>query len=189
VGEEELYSVLDYILNRASEKELEAVTAALKKRLEHVHGAMGLDPSKMAKAVSDNINEQVQSSIEQVHKNVQGFIARLIKQEVPDIPDEHLQVLLDTWAPEPGKKPVRERVSNLPPDVLLTMIRQFLSYSLGMMGITEQEKLRDEIPDWQEEYWRSFPPEVQRLISMVLKGNLDEEMFWHAVEEELGLNQ
>jgi len=189
VGEEELYTILDYILNKASEKELEVVVAALKKRLEHVHGAMGVDPTKMAKAVSDNINAQVRSSMEQVHQNVQDFIARLIKQEVPDIPDEHLRVLLETWAPCPGKKPVRERVSNLPRDVLLTMIRQFLSYSLGMMGITEQQKLRAEIPDWQEEYWQSFPGEIRRLISLVLKGKMDEDMFWQAVESELELDQ
>ena len=69
------------------------------------------------------------------------------------------------------------------------MINQFLSYSLGVMSILEQERLRAEIPDWHEEYWKRFPSRVRKLISQVLKGELDKREFWKRMNSELGLDQ
>lgn len=165
---------------------------------------MGLDPAKMAKSVSDNINEHVQSSLEQVHENIRGYVRELIKQEAPDIPEEHLQELVDTWTPDPqgkihGKAAGKTgdggpaagggSTGGLPPDLLLTMVRQFLSYSRGSMSIREQQRLREEIPDWQESYWKRFPPRVKKLISNVVKGNISQESFWDRLTSELGLQE
>ena len=190
--EEQLYGVIDFILNQATSEELKVVTEALKRRLAGKPGAMGLDPAKMGKAVSDSINSQISESMEQVHRTVRDFVAGLIKQEVPDIPEEHLRELVDTWTPSPkggGSDPAGNRVPRLPPDVLSTMINQFLSYSLGVMSILEQERLRAEIPDWHEEYWKRFPSRVRKLISQVLKGELDKREFWKRMNSELGLDQ
>ena len=160
---------------------------------------MGLDPAKMAKSVSDNIKEHVQSSLEQVHQHIRGYVRELIKQEAPEIPEEHLQELVDTWTPDPQGR-IRGKAGGetgdggpsaggLPPDLLLTMVQQFLSYSRGSMSIREQQRLREEIPDWQESYWRRFPPRVKKLISNVIKGNIGEESFWDRLTSELGLQE
>ena len=198
MGEEELYSVVNYILNDATTAEIEVIVAALKKRLSGTKGPMGLDPAKMAKSVSDNINEHIQQALGQVHQNIRGYVRELIKQEAPDIPEEHLQELVDTWTPDPQGRTKSDKLGDggsaagggsggLPPDVLLTMIKQFLSYSRGGMTVQEQQRLREEIPDWQETYWQRFPPRVKKLISKVTKGEIGEENFWDRLTSELGL--
>jgi hypothetical protein len=188
LGEEELYSVVDYILNHATTGEIEVIVAALKKRLSGTKGPMGLDPSKMAQTVSDNINEHIYSSLEQVHENIRGYVRELIKREEPDIPEEHLRELVDTWTPDPrGETKNRGGGGGprLPPDVLLTMVKQFLAYSRGGMSVREQQQLREEIPDWQETYWRRFPLRIKKLLSLVLKGTINEESFWDRLTSEL----
>jgi len=209
LGEEELYPVIEYILNQATTEELKVVVAALKKRLAGSSGPMGLDPGKMAKAMSDSINRQVDSSLQQIHENVRDFVAALIKEEAPDIPEEHLRELVDTWTPDPhgrinirshssedleggeGVNESRESASagsQLPRDVLFTMVKQFLTYSLGAMSIREQQQLHDDIPDWQETYWNRFPPRVRKLLSLILKGQIDEDTFWERLKSEFDFN-
>lgn len=190
MSEEELYGVVDFILNKASTSEVEVIVAALKKRLAGTKGPMGLDPGKMAESVSDVINEQIGSSMEQIYENIRGYMRELIKREAPDIPEEHLRELIDTWTPNPRGEtsaPDRQQKSGLPPDVLLTMVKQFISYSLGAMSIREQQRLREEIPDWQETYWQRFPGGVKKLLSLLLKGKIDEKSFWTRLISELDL--
>jgi len=46
------------------------------------------------------------------------------------------------------------------------MIKQFISYSLEGMSVREQQRLREEIPDWQEHYWKHFPQRIRKLIKL-----------------------
>ncbi len=192
MNEEQLYEIADFILNKATTAEIEVLIAAIKKRLTGTKGPLGLDPAKMARSVSDSINDNIDSTLHQVHEHIQGYMRKLIKQEVPDIPEEHLRELIDTWAPDPhGKNSSGDRnesAAGLPPDVLLTMAKQFLSYSLGAMSLREQQRLREEIPDWYEVYWQRFPPGVKKLLSLIIKGEIDEQQFWKRLSSELGLD-
>jgi hypothetical protein len=182
MDENSLYQVVHFILNEADEEELKVVVEALKRRLgDEAKGPMGLSPEKLGRAMAGKINEQVQESLDSVHDTVQRFIAEMIRREAPDIPEEDLEALIDEWAPKPGRKPRQRPAPNLPPDVLLTMVRQFVDYGRGAMHGGEQKKLWDEIPDWQEKYWAAFPESVRRLIGELLKKGIDEKSFWERI--------
>ncbi len=85
--------------------------------------------------------------------------------------------------PESGVDPD----SGLPKDLLVTMIEQFISYSEGRMGLQEQAKLRREIPDWQEVYWKRFSAGIRDSLSLYLKGTIDHEDFWLDIYTRLEL--
>lgn len=47
--DQELYNIVDYILNKAGERELEVIKEALKRRVEkRQHSPMGIDISRLA---------------------------------------------------------------------------------------------------------------------------------------------
>jgi hypothetical protein len=212
----ELYDIVDYILNRAGDAELEVIIKAVQRRTkDQGKGPMGLNPERLAKTVAHNINEQMGSSIDQVRGMVRDFITDIIRKEAPDISEEHLETLLNEWAPgvmegrgnslemesegvsglskgeesTSGQKSTssdQERsYSEEEKEILLAMIKQFITYSTGAMSVTEEEKLRREIPDWQQKYWRKFPERVRRLINLFLKGKIGLESCWESIEEEL----
>jgi hypothetical protein len=74
----------------------------------------------------------------------------------------------------------------LPADAIMSMISQFVAYSTESMSITEQIRLREEIPDWHKKYWEQFSPRVRQLISLHIGGQLDPDTFWERVRLELG---
>ena len=51
----ELMTVLDYILNRCTAKEIDAVEAAVKRRRQDI-GELSIDPVRYAKSMSDTIH-------------------------------------------------------------------------------------------------------------------------------------
>lgn len=185
MGEEQLYEALDFILNHATVPQLEVIITALKRRLgEEKKGPMGLSPQKLGMAMADQVGSQVKESLTQVRETVKNYVAELIRKEAPDIPKEHLEVLLSEWVPDQNA-PRKEEKQLLPADVLSTMIRQFVAFSTGVMSLREQEALRSDIPDWHERYWERFPLHVKKLISQYIKGGIKEEQFWERIEWEL----
>ena len=199
----ELYDIVDYILNRAGDAELEVIIKAVQRRTkDQGKGPMGLNPERMAKTVAHNINEQMGGSIDQVRGMVRDFVTDIIRKEAPDISEEHLEALLKEWVPgamggrggsveagspgTAGKEGEKEKsYSGEKKEILLAMIKQFITYSTGAMSVTEKEKLRREIPDWQQKYWQKFPERVRRLINLFLKGKIGLESCWESIEEEL----
>lgn len=182
-----VYEIVDYILNEATDPEVEIIISAIKRRLEDAaHGLDKMNPKKLARSVSSQVTEDIGGSIDQIRTMVRGFVAEKIKQQAPEISEGDLEELLKAWVPEPGKGEPRSEKSNLPKDALMTMIKQFLSYSLGTMSATEQAELGNEIPDWQEKYWREFPEPIRATIARFLKGNIDEEEFWRRIAEVVG---
>jgi len=59
--------------------------------------------------------------------------------------------------------------------MLLSMIDQFVSFSLGTMKKSVDDNLRNEIGAWPERYWNAFPPVIRQIVSDYLKGKTSEK--------------
>lgn len=213
-----LYDVIAFILNEASEEELEVVRSALKRRIEggRGRGAMGVDPERIARTTASKINEQLGASLDQIRAMVANFAVDIIRKNAPELDEEQIQDLLDSWIPESGAKAGRTPATESPesasdsrrspaagahrgrsqagggprlaPDVILTMVTQFLSYSDESMSVGEQVKLNQEIPDWQRRYWEQFSPRVRELLSLYLRGEIDRATCLERICADLGID-
>ena len=179
--DENLYALVDYILNKAHERDLEVIQEALKRRLqERQRLPMEYDPKSMAMEIASQIDDQVRQSIGSIKHSVRDYVTSLIRKHVPDIPEEHLQALLKEWVPDPpGAARMRQSPAadntmehSVPGEMLLTMISQFISYSTESMTASEQVRLEEEMPGWQEKYWAFFPEGIRRLIRRYLEGHI-----------------
>jgi hypothetical protein len=202
-----LYDMVDFILNHASENELEVLRAALKRRVEGEEsgGTAGVNPSSLARQIAASIRKQVGGSIEQIREMVRGFVEEIIRKDAPELPEAQVRTLLDSLMPGgPASAPMEmepaasesaavpaaapgQRRSGLPPAALATMITQFIAYSTQSMSISEQMRLNDEIPGWHKKYWEAFSPRERQLISLFLKGEMDEAIFWQRIRTDIGL--
>jgi hypothetical protein len=188
--DQRLYDTVDYILNHALGRDLEVIQEALRKRLEgRRNRPPGFEPESFARDMSDSIQEQVSQSAQMIQGSVRSYVAALIKEKVPEIPEDHLKTLLDSMVPSPKKK---RRIDNsesssveVPADMLLTMIEQFIAYSTDAMPAPQQVRLHEEIPDWQNKYWALFPGPVKETLSSYLKGKIDAESCWSAIRYHL----
>ena len=176
----ELVKALDYILNRCDDSSLDVLAEAVVRRrrdLALFGGVVDMpSPQNIAKEISSGINAGVSAGMEGLKKSVKDMAARIIKQEAPDIPDEHLEELVRSWIPdvEPG---AAVSSSNVPRDMLISMIDQFVRFSNGEMNKAEDKKLRDEIGTWPERYWKIFPSIIRSIISDFLKGKISESEY------------
>lgn len=237
---DELYRLVDIILNHADRDELEVIRAALKRRDEDAearegYGGLEVSPKQLAEGTARSIAEQMSYSRDTLRNMVKNFAVDIIRKEAPELSDAQVRELLHAWIPDPegrspgglvdagerrGRNQSRDRTqgpyepsgpdagldqyggsdqasvtrdtgidqeSGLPKDLLVTMIEQFIAYSEGRMGLQEQAKLRREIPDWQEVYWKRFPPGIRDSLSLYLKGTIDNEDFWLDIHTRLGL--
>ncbi len=182
----ELFNIVDYILNKAGERELEVIKEALKRRIERRdHSPMGIDINRVAHDAGSSLGKQVASSKEYIRNTVKDFVIKTIRQEAPDISDHDLNILLDQWAPDPGNERKSSGGKKLPNDVVIKMIDQLLRFSSGEMPVTEQSRLRESMPDWQENYWINFPDKIRGLITLYLKGKIDSGTCWEEIKKEL----
>ena len=213
-----LYDVVNYILNEASERDLEVVREALKRRVEgnQMHGAMGIDPGRMANQTAARIREQMGMSIEQIRSMVRDFAAQVIEKNAPELGEKQIRELLDSWVPDElggkpssggaaekarGEAPAKARggapaqkkqagrgaKGGLAPDVILTMVTQFLSFSTESMSVSQQMRLNEEIPDWQRKYWEQFSPRIRQLLTLFVNGEIDRTTCLERVCGELGI--
>jgi len=188
IDKKELYNIADFILNKADEKDLMVVEEALKRRRAQKGKKIGgVDISHLAHTTGEAMARQLTVSHEQIRETVTELVRDMIKQRAPEIRDDELQVLLNEWVPDPKtrKKRLTEKEKNLPEDVILKMIDQFLRFSNGQMSMDEQKELRDTMPEWQQEYWNGFPQKIRALITLYLKGKIDSETCWHEIKKEL----
>ena len=184
--DQELYNIVDYILNKAGDRELEVIKEALKRRADKSqHSPMGIDISRLAHNGWGSIDRQVASSREYVRNSVKDFVIKTIRQEAPDISEHDLNVLLDDWVPDPEKQKKTENKKTLPPDAVIKMIDQFLRFSAEEMSITEQAELNKTMPDWHKNYWQHFPDKIRGLITLYLKGRIDSGTCWEEIKKEL----
>ena len=113
------------------------------------------------------------------------LVARIIRENAPEISEKQISELLSEWVPESEKS--KRATSAIPPDAIISMLKSFISYSLNAMSTIDDMKLRERMPDWPERYWNAFPESVQKLVSLYLKGKLDERIFWQEVFSALGV--
>jgi hypothetical protein len=200
---EELYQVIDAIMNRASLAELEVIEKALdRRRGEDPTGLFGFEPGRLAGEMASGINDQLAGSREMIRKTVVEFVEKMIRSQAPELSESQIAELTAAWMPRSappgraaGKSAGKGRVppqqsqspeSNIPPEVLETMVQQFVDYSLGLLERSQVRSLEKEMGDWTRRYWEHFPYDVRELVSLFLKGAMEEEDFYLALQELLG---
>ncbi|MBN2439688.1 MAG: hypothetical protein JXJ04_00015 [Spirochaetales bacterium] len=182
--EKKLFEVIDFILNHATENELVAVRAAIDRRSKGKLST-GKSLSDMVTASASAFQEQMTVPMNQIRSTVKNMVVRLIKENAPEITDEQLNALVNEWVPDRTKKKTTANRNQIPDDVLITMITQFISFSIGKMKKAEDIKLRNEMPDWPAQYWNAFPETIQMSITAFLRAQIDEEDFWKEVYRKL----
>lgn len=171
----ELVRVLDYILNRCDEKSIDAIAAAVVRRRRELamFGANLPDPKKMAREISGQINTG--ASVEGMRETVRNMAVKIIRQEAPELTDKQIAELTSAWIPEGSRSAGND--SELPSDMLLEMIDQFVNYSSGRMTGAEDKKLRKELGVWPERYWKAFPEVIKLIIKDYLNGEINEKAY------------
>lgn len=198
MARDELTNVLDYILNRAGPGEFEAVVKACERRRRdqgRFAGLGGLNPGALASRMAASVQEGVDESVERLRGTVRDYVARIVRQREPGASDEQIEALLDSCLPDrrpgadggSGWAPGDGSDSGLPPEALAAMVRDFCDFSLGAMPPSKQKELWDNLPDWKDLYWKTFPPSVKAFVKAYLEGRMDDEEFWSAVLSVLGL--
>ena len=188
-----LLQALDYILNESDESSIEVLAEAVVRRRRNmsVFNVMGdmPDPQKMAKELTERIDAQIGSGIEGMRKSVREMIVRIVKEHAPELSESQIDELCEAWLSkgspsrqESGKK------GTVPPDVLLSMIEQFVSFSNGTMKKSADEDLRREMDAWPQRYWKTFPPVIRQLITDLLKDKITENDFKSKVGIALGMD-
>jgi len=197
--DDKLYGIIEYILNIAEPPELEVIQAALQKRIsEQRKGGpvLGLNPAKLAAQSTGQIDKQLEMSKRMVKDMAVDFAAKIIRENAPELNEEQVQELVSGYMPEiaGGSPSVRKAASggrrddaSLPSGMIIQMVKQFVEYSEGSMSAAEQVQMEQEIPGWKEKYWKSFPGQVQKLISLYLNGDIDRQRFDAHICEVLGL--
>ena len=188
MASQELVRTLDYILNRCTERDIEAVAAAVVRRRRDIamFGSMPIapDPRRLAEELSSQLN--IEGNIESLKNSVRDYAIRIIRQEAPELTDRQIEELTRAWIPGSqdstsggGRVSSRDSVpqDSLPRDLLAGMIDQFVSFSLGRMEEEEDKALRREIGPWPDKYWKAFPQVIRLLITDFLKGEMDETDF------------
>jgi hypothetical protein len=183
----ELVRVMDYILNRCDTKSIEAVAAAVVRRrreLEMFGDASMPDPKQMARDISGQIN--MGASIDGMRETIRNMAVRIIRQEAPELTDAQIAELTAAWIP--SSRPGGSAASGLPPDVLLEMIDQFVSFSSGQMSAADDKKLRKEMGAWPERFWKAFPEVVKLIIKDYLNGEIGEKTYRSKIAAALSFN-
>jgi hypothetical protein len=193
-SEEPLYSVIEFILNRASSAELEVIAEAVKRRQRPGKGLGGIDPRGMAENVAAKVKQQLGGMLD-VKSISRQIVTDLIRQKEPNISDRELEVLLDNWLPgmaharrEPGQPAApagqspEQAEERMAPDVLISMISQYVAARRGNLPQEEQDKLPK---NWQSRYWESFSDHIRGRIREHLSGRLTEVEFWDSIISSL----
>ncbi|MFO7849874.1 MAG: hypothetical protein R6V67_07935 [Spirochaetia bacterium] len=184
---EELFKLVNTILNETTDSDMEVINKAIERREARSKPSRSgsISPERVAQSASKDVANQLNYSRESIREMVQKFATDIIKQNAPELTDEQIHELLDAWVPDPNTQR-EEKGKELPGDVLITMAKQFISFAEGKMPPSEQEKLREEIPEWHKSYWEWFPSAVREAIALYLKGVINEEDCWNQVYQEAG---
>lgn len=192
----DMMSVLDYILNHCSAKELEVIETAVKKRKTNL-GSASLDLNAFAKNLSKTMNDSISQTISGFQESLKDFAWDLVKKENPDLSDEDTEIIVNQMIPDilasrkelkvadyirSGESLVHEgQVNGFPIDAMLEMVFQFISYSNGSLAPEEDRALHNAVRDWPKVFWKAFPEPLQELIRSYLKGMIDSNVFENAL--------
>ncbi len=190
MGRDELRAALDYILNQADEGELEVIVKAVQRRQKDARifsKIGGMSPERAAKDLAAKMSAQLGATKDSVEGLVRGFVADIIKKNAPGVSGEELDVLVEHYLKAGKDSGASGAAASIPPEAVLDMVKRFVSYGAGAMPPSEQKALWDEMPRWQDAYWKTFSPQVKALVEAFLAGKLGQEQFWSAVMSVLGL--
>jgi len=203
----ELMAVLDYILNRCTLREIDAVQTAVERRRKDLAasgGIISLDPARAAREMSGAVQQSIDTSMDSIRETFRNFAADLIAREAPELTSEQAASLVESWMPQSLPRRTGEsvygdektggapgatggKINNIPADALYAMAIQFISYSTGSMMLSEQESLREVLGDWTAVYWKKFPSEVKSLIKSYLDGSVSGNEFEMVLKGLLGV--
>lgn len=141
-------------------------------------------PGDIVQETASQLNSQLEQSYLHMRNYARSFAARIIKQKAPEMKEQHVRQLIDEWIPQETRTQ-GNAASQLPSDVLFTMVEQFIAYSTKQMSACELAGLKKHIPDWTEKYWNCFPVSVRGLIADYIKGKMNASLFWRGVNTEL----
>lgn len=190
----ELMQVLQYILKKAQSDELSMIKSALEARqAQGPKSIQDLNFQEMAKDMSEQITRRfgLGRGADDVRNMAKRLVTDLIKDRVPDIPEQDLQILVNEWT-SGGKQARGGRTGKeelLPPEAIESMIDQFVRYSLQMMPEVEQRELKQSLPDWVDQYWNIFSSDTKHLIKDLLEARLDTREFWTRIHQKLDRKQ
>ncbi len=121
-GDAQLMDVLDYILNSAGLREIDALSAAVERRrkdLASLSGMNTLDPQRFARGMAEAVQESIDGSMEGMRRSFRQFAADLIRKEAPELSEEQMAELVEAWIPDrptrPGARGKAGDSSDLPP--------------------------------------------------------------------------
>ena len=191
---------LDYILNKANLREIDAFAAAVERRqgqLEGgVNGSIPLTPEQAAQKMSESIYASIDASMDGVRHTFRDYAADLLQKEAPELSKAQILSLVDSWIPQSSGKRGKNRraslakngsVQGIPADLLYEMVIQFVSYSLDEMPVETQRSLTAAMHNWTESYWRRFPTGIKQEIKVFLNGKITSGEFQGHLRELLGL--
>lgn len=110
----ELMLVLDYILNRCTLREIDAVASAVDRRRDDLTASTGiisLDPDRAAHVMSNAVQKSIDQGMEGIRKSFRNFAVDLIRKEAPELTDEQMGELVDSWIPKTAAPPENSEVS------------------------------------------------------------------------------
>lgn len=174
-GKKELLRVVKYILSGRSDEDLVLVRSALERRME----GKGRSGPQGPKGLVLGLGMDANSAMRSIHRGARKLAAEIILQHQPEIPESHLNALLDAWVPMPGK---RRKGPPIRGEVMLAMIEQFVAYGTGSLTGDELKKFPE---GWADKYWEAFPDDVKKLIASYLRGEADKALFWAKIRESL----
>ena len=191
---------LDYILNKANLREIEAFAAAVERRQGQLEGAINgsipFTPEEAAKKMSESIYASIDASMDGVRHTFRDYAADILQKEAPELSKEQIGELVDSWIPQSSRAGGKSRraslvkngsVQGVPADLLYEMVIQFVSYSLGEMPVETQRNLTAAMHDWTGSYWRRFPTGIKQEIKAFLNGETTSGEFQGHLRDMLGL--
>lgn len=187
---EELYQVVDAILNHATSADLEVIEKAIERRRGGDPAKLfGFEPGRLAGEMAAGMSEQMAGSREMIRRTVVEYVEKMIRAQAPELSDAQVADLMSAWMPSsaPGRRgrPKRE-AARVPPELLETMVRQFVDFSLGLLEQRQVRALEQEMGEWQRRYWELFPDGLKELITLYLKGAIDGAEFEEELREWFG---
>lgn len=191
MAKEELSRVLDYVLNKASLKEVEVILKACERRQEdelRYAGLGGLNPEALAGKMAEYVQGGVEESMEGLRLSLRDYVERIIRQKEPGLSSKDMKTILDNYLPDRSKNTqTSDFDTDMNPELLAAMVRDFCDFSLGKMLPSKQKELWDYLGDWKTVYWKAFPPSIKALIKAFLEDRIGEEEFWTAIFSIAGM--
>ena len=179
-GNELINKIITFILYEADAKALLLIGNAIESRKKTINMKSN-SQELIARKTANNITNQL-SSLVNIKEVTREMVRNMILKFSPDITKDHLDLLTDMWTPSTNSQKSSEIEKNLPREVILTMVKQFLSYSLGMMSIEEQQTLPE---NWSKRYWQAFSLTTQELIKRFINGEIEVDYFWEALQTNI----